>query len=226
MSINGGSNEAHYVLLAFLNMTDFVQLQNALNNMKDIMRQQSVHERDAFYAGSIQFFSVVVLFEKSDASSGLPTTLALGESATILDAGLLDINFQTADKDFLRLKKKILVKQFIKKYCTEGSKLVELLSDGYITEIGLEEKKEVVAIVENIEDQKNLESQILEFVALHDDIKQWARLQVNQWSTQLSTKARWWKGSVKATFLPNIFYHLKQICINLETITSISLFLL
>ncbi|MCO5570655.1 hypothetical protein L7F22_024382 [Adiantum nelumboides] len=161
---------------------------NALNNMKDIMQQQCVgvlhHERDAFYAGSLQFFFVVVLFGKSDASSGLPTTLALGESATILDAGLLDINFQTvqhlSDKDFLRLKSKLLVKQFTKKYCIEGSKLVELFSNGYITEIGLEEKKEVVAIVENIEDQKNLESQILEFVTLHDDIKQWAGFQVNQ----------------------------------------------
>ncbi|MCO5576312.1 hypothetical protein L7F22_030121, partial [Adiantum nelumboides] len=161
---------------------------NALNYIKDIMRQQSVgilhHERDAFYAGSIQFFSIVVLFGKSDASSGLPTTLAPGESATILDAGLLDSDFQTvqhlSDKDFLRLKKKLLVKQFTKKYCTEGSKLVELFNDVYITEIGLEEKEEVVAIVENIEDQKNLESRILEFVTLHDDIKQWAGLQVNQ----------------------------------------------
>ncbi|KAI5083535.1 hypothetical protein GOP47_0003278 [Adiantum capillus-veneris] len=149
-------------------MTDFVQLQNALNHMKDIMRQQSVgvlhHEREAFYAGSIQFFSILVLLEKSDASSGLATTLDPGESTTILDAGLLNINFQTvqhlSDKDFLRFKKKILVKQFTKKYCTEGSKLVELFSDGYITEIGLEEKKEVVATVENIKDQKNLESRI------------------------------------------------------------------
>ncbi|KAI5054579.1 hypothetical protein GOP47_0030545 [Adiantum capillus-veneris] len=169
-------------------MTDFVQLQNALNNMKDIMRQQSVgvlhHERDTFYAGSIKLFSIVVLFGKSDASTELPTTLAPGESTTILDVGLLDINFQTvkhlSDKDFLKFKKKLLVKKFTKKYCIEGSKLVELFSDGYITEIGLEEKKEVVAIVENIEDQKNLESQILEFVTLHDDIKQWAGLQVNQ----------------------------------------------
>ena len=85
----------------------------------------------------------------------------------ILDIGLLDIDNEDVktipDVEFLRTKKNLLIKQCIQKYCKEDFGLVDLFSNGYVTELGLAMNKEVICLVETIEDQRNMGTRLLDF---------------------------------------------------------------
>ena len=95
-------------------------------------------------------------FSKGDAFEELAKAPTLGTQATILDIGLLDTDNQDVktilDIEFLRIKKNLLIKQCIQKYCKEDFGLVDLFSNGYVTELGLAMNKEVICLVETIED--------------------------------------------------------------------------
>ena len=55
----------------------------------------------------------------------------------------------------------------------EDRKLVELLKNGYISEMGLELRKEVICMVESFLDQKKLEVRLLEFSKSYTKIRRW-----------------------------------------------------
>ena len=170
MIITGGSAGSQYVLLTFLDITGLNHLQNALRSLSGITKEQyngALHfQKNIGCNGAIQFFTSLVFFSKEDSFKGLLDYFAPGTQATTLDAGLLDIDHEDVksipDSEFLRVKKKLLIKQCIQKYCVEDSKLVDLFSDGYVSELGLELKKEVIGLVESIEDQRKLETRLLD----------------------------------------------------------------
>ena len=56
-----------------------------------------------------------------------------------------------------------MIKQCVQKYCIEGYKLVDLFSNGYVAELGLALEKEVIGLVESIEDQRKLETRLIAF---------------------------------------------------------------
>ena len=91
----------------------------------------------------------------------------------ILDTRLLDIDNEEVKTlshiEFLRIKKNVLVKQCIQKYCTEDHKLVDLFSNGYVAKIGLGLQKEVISLVEKIEDQRKLATRLLDFAKSRDE---------------------------------------------------------
>ena len=56
-----------------------------------------------------------------------------------------------------------MIKQCVQKYCIDGCKLVDLFSNGYVAELGLALEKEVICLVENIEDKRKLETRLIAF---------------------------------------------------------------
>ena len=177
MVVTGGSRPAQYVLLTFLNIKDFTELQNALKDMGELTKEQfigTLHFRhDTGCIGAIELFTSLLFFSNKDAFEGLADVLAPGAQATVLDVGHLDIDNEEvktlSDIEFLRIKKNLLVKQCIQKYCTEDYKLVDLFSDGYVAEIGLGLQKEVISLVEKIEDQRKLATRLLDFGKSRDE---------------------------------------------------------
>ena len=108
-----------------------------------------------------------MFFSKGDTFEGLADYLAPGLQATILDTGLLDIDAEAVQAisniEFLQIKTNLLIKQYVQKYCIEGCKLVDLFSNGYVAELGLALEKEVICLVENIEDKMKLETRLIAF---------------------------------------------------------------
>ena len=108
-----------------------------------------------------------MFFSKGDAFEGLNDHPASVSQAITLDSGLLDIDVEAIqailDIEFLRIKKNLLIKQCIQKYCKEDFGLVDLFSNGYVTELGLAMNKEVICLVETIEDQRNMGTRLLDF---------------------------------------------------------------
>ena len=93
---------------------------------------------------------------------------------------MLGLDFASVSKmseiEFLTLKKKILVNQCIQKYCKEDCKVVEIFSNGYISELGLQQKQEVLNLVESIEDQQKLAARLMSFAKCDEEICNWARI--------------------------------------------------
>ena len=85
----------------------------------------------------------------------------------ILDTGLLDIDNEEVktipDVEFLRIKKNLLIKQCIQKYCKQNCKLVDLFNNGYVIELGLAINKEVIWLVETIKHQIKIGTRLLDF---------------------------------------------------------------
>ena len=108
-----------------------------------------------------------MFFSKGDAFEGLADHLASSLQAATLDAGLLDIDAKTIQAisyiEFLRIKNNLLIKQCVQKYCIEGCKLVDLFNNGYVADLGLALEKEVICLVESIEDQRKLETRLIAF---------------------------------------------------------------
>ena len=108
-----------------------------------------------------------MFFSKGDAFIGLPGYLASGLQATLLDTRIFVIYVETiqviSDIEFLRVKKNLLIKQCVQKYCIEDCKLVDIFSNGYVAELGLALEKEVICLVESIEDQRKLETRLITF---------------------------------------------------------------
>lgn len=184
MAITGGSIQSQYVLLAFLNNTDYVHLQGALQNMHGIVKKQFIGALHFFNnapcIGAIEFFTVMVFLSKGDVFEGLTESIAPGTQATILDTGLLNIDIHSvetvSDIKYLIIKKKLLIKQSIQKYCIEDCRLVDIFSNGFISKIGLEQKKEVMCLVESIEDQRKLGTRLLDFAKSQNEIREWTGL--------------------------------------------------
>lgn len=114
------------MLLTFLNNIDYIYLQWPLKTMSGIAKRQyagALHFlRDAQCFGAIEFFTVMVFFNKGDAFKGFTDILAPGTQATILDIGLLDIYNKEVYENItyiesLRIKRNLLIKQCIQKYC-------------------------------------------------------------------------------------------------------------
>ena len=127
MVVTGGSRPAQYVLLTFLNIKDFTELQNALKDMGELKKEQFIGTlhfcHDTRCIGAIELFTSLLFFSNKDAFEGLADVLAPGAQATVLDVGHLDIDNEEvktlSDIEFLRIKKNLLVKQCIQKYCIE-----------------------------------------------------------------------------------------------------------
>ncbi|KAI5064362.1 hypothetical protein GOP47_0021032 [Adiantum capillus-veneris] len=136
------------------------------------------------FTGSIELFTTLVFLSKEDTFEGLTSSSNPGTKSIILDAGHLDLDFgsvsQLSDVEFLQLKKESTIKQCIQKYCKEDLKIIDMFSDGYITELGLKQKREVLCLVGNIEDQRKLKTRLLSFSNQHDGVKTWAKLQSDQ----------------------------------------------
>ncbi|KAI5058120.1 hypothetical protein GOP47_0026290 [Adiantum capillus-veneris] len=146
-------------------MTNMVKIQfvGALHNVKHLE-----------FTGAIEFFTTLVFLSKGDAFEGLISSSNPGTRSIILDAGHLDLDFgsvsQLSDVKFLQLKKELTIKQCIQNYCKEDLKLIDMFSDGYITELGLKQKREVLCLEDN-DDQRKLKTRLLNFSNQHDDVK-------------------------------------------------------
>ena len=97
-----------------------------------------------------------------------------------MDAGKLDLDDQSVqnvlDIDYLRVKKRLIIRHCIKKYCKEDCIFVYLFSDGLISEIALDLQKEVICLVESLEDQRKLSTKLLTFAKSNNCIRQWENL--------------------------------------------------
>ena len=152
--------------------------------MQEVVKNHFVEalhfKKDPEFVGAIEFFTTLVLFEKEHAIEGLKEPLSQGSEAIVLDTGMLGLDFASVIKmseiEFLTLKKKILVNQCIQKYCKEDCKVVEIFSDGYISELGLQQKQEVLNLVESIEDQQKLAARLMSFAKCDEEICSWARI--------------------------------------------------
>ena len=106
-----------------------------------------------------------MFLSKGDAFEGLNDHLASISQAITLDNGLLDIDAEAiqaiSDIEFLRIKKNLLIKQCAQKNCIKGFKVVDIFNNGYVAELELALKKELICLVESIEDQKKLEISLL-----------------------------------------------------------------
>ena len=115
----------------------------------------------------------MVFFSKGDAFEGLNDHLALVSQAITLDSGLLDIDAEAVQAisniEFLRIKKNLLIKQCAQKYYIKGFKVIDLFSNGYVAELGLALKKEVICLVESIKDQKKLKARLIAFTKLANE---------------------------------------------------------
>ncbi|MCO5573793.1 hypothetical protein L7F22_027567 [Adiantum nelumboides] len=149
-------------------------------------------EKDEECIGAIDVFTVLIFLSKGDSFEGLADSLAPGAQATIPNTKMLNLDYtcvsHMSDEEFLRLKKGIIIEQWIQKYRKEDHKLVDIFSNGYITELGLEQKRETICLVESGDEQRRMQSRLLEFVKHCDDIKQWARTPSKQ-PIQLNVEA-------------------------------------
>ena len=187
LAIAGGSTDPGFVFLAFVDFTTLTKLQRALQNMGDDVSYHCCgplhHFPSAPYRGAIQFLTVVAFFGQGNAFEDLRRRS--NEHPMSIDCSLL----QVADEGMsisqhLEAKKRVLVKQHIHAYCFEDRKLVDLFGDGLlVAEEGLHQKKEVICLVESVEEQKALATRLLDFAKAHTDIEIWAGLQAQQ-STQ------------------------------------------
>ena len=96
MIATSGSLPSQYVLLTFLKITDFIHLQNALQELSGIAKKQyngALHfQHDKQCICVIDFFTSLVFLSKGDAFEGLAKAPAPGTQATILNTGLFDID--------------------------------------------------------------------------------------------------------------------------------------
>ena len=108
------------------------------------------------------------------------------EHPILIDCSLLQVaNEGMSNLQYLEAKKSSLVRHYIHAFCTKGFKIVDLFGDGsLVAQEGLQQKKEVVCLAENVEEQKNLATRLLDFVKAHADIEEWAGLQTQQSTLQ------------------------------------------
>ena len=103
-----------------------------------------------------------------------------------IDCSLLQVADEgMSNLQHLEAKKRLLVKHYVHTYCSEGRKLVDLFGDGsLVAEEGLQQKKEIICLVESVEEQKTLATRLLEFAKAHADIEEWDGLQTQQSTLQ------------------------------------------
>ena len=91
MVVTGGSRPAQYVLLTFLNIKDFTELQNALKDMGELTKEQFIGTlhfcHDTGCIGAIELFTSLLVFSNKDAFEGLADFLAPGAQAIVLEIG-------------------------------------------------------------------------------------------------------------------------------------------
>ena len=126
----------------------------------------------------------MVFFSKGNAFEGRNDHPTSASQAITLDSGLLDMNAKVvqvvSDIEFLRIKKNLLIKQRIQKYCKEDFGLVDLFSNGYVIELGLAMNKEVICLVETIEDREVIHSELLQHAKSNAEIREWAKIPVEE----------------------------------------------
>ena len=173
-----------FVFLALVGLDDFIQLQNSFKGMfPDVKRHffAALHYQcEVPYTGAIQYFTVLAFLSASQVFEGYSDSLAVGEQSMVLDARILD--FEDADLQgltdavYLRVKKKLLIRQCIQKYCKEECLLLDLFSDGFVSEEGMQKERKLICLVENVEEQKALSNKLLQIARSHKHITEWAGL--------------------------------------------------
>lgn len=188
LAIASGSTIPGFVFLAFVDSNKFTKLQYAFHTLGIDM---SYHCYGALHhfplapcKGAIQFLTVVAFLGQGNAFEDLRRRAE--EHPMPIDCSLLQVaNEGMSDLQYLEAKKRALVRHYIHTFCTEGFKIVDLFGDGsLVAQEGLHQKKEVLCLVENVEEQKNLATKLLDFVKAHADIEEWAGLQIEQSSSQ------------------------------------------
>lgn len=187
MGITGGSVHAQYVLLAFLAFDDVVHLKEALKKVSGwhkLFMGGLHYVQEAPCVGGIQLFSVLVFLSQDDCFEGYSDLTNEASKRVALDAGLFEIQYDViatlSDKEFLRRKKALLIKDCIMNYCLGDLRLVDIFSNGYVSEMGLLHKRDIICLVQSIEECKDVDTKLLEFVKLNKDIREWARIPEEQ----------------------------------------------
>ena len=95
----------------------------------------------------------------------------------VLDAQFLDFEEvdvkELTDEMYLRVKKKLLIRRCVQKYCKKECLLLDLFSDGFE---GLQKERKLICLMENVEEQKALSKKLLQIARYHKHITEWAEL--------------------------------------------------
>ncbi|MCO5566644.1 hypothetical protein L7F22_020321 [Adiantum nelumboides] len=122
---------------------------------------------------------------KGEEFEGLSNTLSLGAQATTVDPTSLlntdyDVVANMSNMEFLNLKKKLLIQQCVQRYCVEDQRLLDIFNRGLISQIGLEKRRKMICLVENVDEQKKLAASLIHFAESNEDIQKWAGLECEQ----------------------------------------------
>ena len=188
LAVAGGSTTPGFVFLAFVDSNNFIKLQAAFHTMGDNLSYHCYgalhHFPLALCKGAIQFLTVAAFLGQGNAFEDLRR---ISEEHPIpIDCSLLQVaNEGMSDLQYLEAKKRALVKHYIHTYCAGDCKLIDIFGDGsLVAQEGLHQKKEVLCLVGNVEEQKNLATRLLDFAKAHADIEEWAGLQIEQSTLQ------------------------------------------
>ena len=178
MRITGGSTHAQYVLLAFLSFDDVVHLKGALKKVgrwNKLFMGGLDYVQEAPCTGGIEVFSVLVFVSQDDCFEGYSDFV---NEKLVLDAGSFELSYDSVKDlsviDYQRVKKSHVIKNCIKRYCMGDLRLIDMFSNGYVSEIALLQKREIICIVQSIQERKDSDTKLLDFAKLDNDIRQWA----------------------------------------------------
>lgn len=189
LAIAGGSIDPGFVCLAFVDFSKLSKLQCAFESMGDNLSYHCCgalhHFPLAPCKGAIQFLAVVAFLGQGNAFEDLRRRSE--EHPMPIDCSLLQVADEgMPDLQYLEAKKRVFVKHYVHTYCFEGRKVVDLFGDGsLVAQEGLQQKKEVICLVESVEEQKTLATRLLEYAKAHSDIEEWAGLQTQQSTLQI-----------------------------------------
>ncbi|MCO5596623.1 hypothetical protein L7F22_050690 [Adiantum nelumboides] len=198
LAIAGGSSPSQYVFLIFLNGEKYAQLQLAFQELSKFVHKTIIgalhFSQDPCFLGAIEYFTILVFLSKGEKFEGLPNTLSPGAQATTIDPTSLlntdyDVVANMSNMEFLNLKKKLLIQQCVQRYCVEDQRLLDIFNGGLISQIGLEKRRKMICLVENVDERKKLAASLIHFAESNEDIQKWAGLECEQPIQQVLEKA-------------------------------------